>query len=173
MTDELIAFGSEVKALEDGKVGGYLIRFTKHDEPDLEADPIERPSGLVAPRLEVSFGMVTMRHAPSAHAGASLVGPHACQHAVVEKLDPPEIFEWFVELRRRLGMHVVPLGPGAGAAVARALRDNHVVCLLSDRDLSRDGPEVEFFGELTTLPAGPAAQRWHGDCLATSARISS
>jgi KDO2-lipid IV(A) lauroyltransferase len=37
-----------------------------------------------------------------------------------------------------------------------ALSDNHIVCLLSDRDLGRSGPEVEFFGERTTLPAGPA-----------------
>jgi len=76
---------------------------------------------------------------------------------VVERIDPPELFEWFVELRSRLGMHVIPLGDGAASAVMRALRDNHVVCLLSDRDLSGDGPEVEFFGERTTLPAGPAA----------------
>jgi lauroyl/myristoyl acyltransferase len=75
---------------------------------------------------------------------------------VVEKIDPPELFEWFVELRSALGMNVVALGPDAGAAVVRALRDNHVVCLLSDRDLQGGGPEVEFFGERTTLPAGPA-----------------
>ena len=40
--------------------------------------------------------------------------------------------------------------------VLRALRDNRIVCLLSDRDLTGDGVEVEFFGERTTLPAGPA-----------------
>ena len=38
----------------------------------------------------------------------------------------------------------------------KALRDNDVVCLLCDRDLERNGVEVEFFGERTTLPAGPA-----------------
>lgn len=75
---------------------------------------------------------------------------------VVEKVEPPELFEWFVDLRSALGMCVVPLGPGAATAVMRALRDNHVVCLLADRDLQGGGPEVEFFGERTTLPAGPA-----------------
>jgi KDO2-lipid IV(A) lauroyltransferase len=40
--------------------------------------------------------------------------------------------------------------------VLRALRDNRVVCLLSDRDLTGDGVSVEFFGERTTRPAGPA-----------------
>jgi KDO2-lipid IV(A) lauroyltransferase len=76
---------------------------------------------------------------------------------VVEPLQPPELFEWFARLRERLGMTVVPLGSGAGAAVLRALRENEVVCLLCDRDLERNGVEVEFFGERTTLPAGPAA----------------
>lgn len=75
---------------------------------------------------------------------------------VVERLDPPELFEWFVDLRSRLGMTVVPLGPDAGTAVMKALRENHVVCLLSDRDIQGGGPEVEFFGETTTLPGGAA-----------------
>jgi KDO2-lipid IV(A) lauroyltransferase len=75
---------------------------------------------------------------------------------VVETVEPPELFEWFRGLRTDLGMTVVPLGPDAGGAVLRALRNNEVLCLLSDRDISRDGIEVEFFGEKTTLPAGPA-----------------
>ena len=75
---------------------------------------------------------------------------------VVEPLQPPELFEWFATLRRQLGMHVVPLGPDAGPTVLKALRDNGVVCLLSDRDIERKGVEVDFFGERTTLPAGPA-----------------
>lgn len=75
---------------------------------------------------------------------------------VVEPLDPPELFEWFADLRKDLGMHVVPLGPGAASAVSKALKENGVVCLLCDRDIDRTGVEVEFFGERTTLPAGPA-----------------
>ena len=75
---------------------------------------------------------------------------------VVERLDPPELFDWFVELREDLGMSVVPVGPSAAGAVVGALRANHVVCLLSDRDLQGGGVPVEFFGERTTLPAGPA-----------------
>ncbi|MEY2582082.1 MAG: phosphatidylinositol dimannoside acyltransferase [Ilumatobacteraceae bacterium] len=75
---------------------------------------------------------------------------------VVEALDPPELFEWFADLRQDLGMTVVPTGPKAGPAVLRALRANETVCLLCDRDLERSGISVEFFGEHTTLPAGPA-----------------
>lgn len=75
---------------------------------------------------------------------------------VVERLDPPELFEWFVDLRSKLGMTVVPLGPHAGTEVIKAIKANHVVCLLSDRDIQGGGIEVEFFGERTTLPGGAA-----------------
>jgi KDO2-lipid IV(A) lauroyltransferase len=75
---------------------------------------------------------------------------------VVEALEPPELFEWFAELRKNLGMTVVPTGPGAAAAVSKALKENQIVCLLCDRDIERNGVDVEFFGERTTLPAGPA-----------------
>ncbi len=76
--------------------------------------------------------------------------------AVVERLEPPELFEWFVGLRRSFGFEVVALGPEAGPVTAKALRSNHTLALLCDRDLTGTGPEVEFFGERTTLPGGPA-----------------
>lgn len=75
---------------------------------------------------------------------------------VVEEVEPPELFEWFVDLRKALGMTVVPLGGSAGRDVIAALKRNDVVCLLSDRDIQRNGTEVSFFGERTTLPSGPA-----------------
>jgi KDO2-lipid IV(A) lauroyltransferase len=75
---------------------------------------------------------------------------------VVEPIQPPELFEWFVDLREKLGMTVVPLGPKAASTVLKALHENEVVCLLCDRDLERNGVPVTFFGEQTTLPAGPA-----------------
>ena len=76
--------------------------------------------------------------------------------AVVERLEPPDLFEWFVHLRSELGMTVVPLGPDAATACIGALRNAEVLCLLSDRDIGGGGIEVDFFGERTTLPAGPA-----------------
>jgi KDO2-lipid IV(A) lauroyltransferase len=76
--------------------------------------------------------------------------------AVVEQLEPRDLFDWFAELRRSFGFEVVALGPDAGAVTARALKANHVLALLCDRDLNGTGPEVEFFGERTTLPGGPA-----------------
>jgi phosphatidylinositol dimannoside acyltransferase len=74
---------------------------------------------------------------------------------VVEALEPPELLEWFRDLRTDLGMTVVPTGPEAGAASLKALKNNEVLALLSDRDIEGNGVEVTFFGETTTLPAGP------------------
>jgi KDO2-lipid IV(A) lauroyltransferase len=38
----------------------------------------------------------------------------------------------------------------------KALKNNELLCLLSDRDVGAAGVEVSFFGETTTLPAGAA-----------------
>jgi KDO2-lipid IV(A) lauroyltransferase len=80
--------------------------------------------------------------------------------AVVERLENTELFEWFVELRSRYGVNVIALTDDAGVAVGKALRENHVVSLLCDRDIPKDGQrtgvQVQFFGENTTVPAGPA-----------------
>jgi KDO2-lipid IV(A) lauroyltransferase len=84
--------------------------------------------------------------------------------AVVEELEPPELFDWFLRFRESLGMNIIPLGPQAAAQVAAAALDHEVVCLLSDRDIGGKGVEVEFFGEVTTLPAGPAIMALRTGC---------
>jgi lauroyl/myristoyl acyltransferase len=76
--------------------------------------------------------------------------------AVVERLEPPALFEWFVRFRESIGMHIVPLGPQAGRELVAAIKERHVIALLVDRDISGGGVEVSFFGEKTTLPSGPA-----------------
>lgn len=47
--DELIYFGGEVKALGDGRVGGYLIRFTSAEQPDLTGDFFDTKTAIHAP----------------------------------------------------------------------------------------------------------------------------
>lgn len=78
--------------------------------------------------------------------------------AVAEKLANERITDWFTAMRAEFGIEVV-LATGS-ATVMRALEDglakNKAVALLSDRDLKGRGVEVEFFGETTTLPPGPA-----------------
>lgn len=88
--------------------------------------------------------------------GAGLVVNGHATSVVVEALDPPDVFEWFVSFRRQLGMQVIPTGPAAAVACRRSLAANHILCLLSDRLVGgAAGVEVEFFGEKTLLPAGP------------------
>jgi KDO2-lipid IV(A) lauroyltransferase len=45
---------------------------------------------------------------------------------------------------------------GKKSELAERLRANRFVCLMADRDLTRSGVQVNFFGEPTRLPAGPA-----------------
>ncbi len=84
--------------------------------------------------------------------------------AVVEALEPPEVFEWFRGFRQSLGMNIISLGPTAVAQVSAAAANQEVVCLLCDRDIGNNGIEVEFFGERTTLPAGPAVMAIRMGC---------
>jgi len=76
--------------------------------------------------------------------------------SVAERMDSGELFAWFVAQRERMGLCIVPLGPQAGPALLHALRQGGLVGLLCDRDIAGGGVDVEFFGERTTLPGGPA-----------------
>jgi hypothetical protein len=58
---------------------------------------------------------------------------------VVEQIEPPELFEWFVELRSRLGMHVVPLGPTPVGEVMGALAQRHGVPAVRPRHPAQRG----------------------------------
>ncbi|MGI9604801.1 MAG: phosphatidylinositol mannoside acyltransferase [Acidimicrobiales bacterium] len=77
--------------------------------------------------------------------------------AVVEPLEPPELFDWFADFRESLGMDIVPVGPEAGPAILDAVEKRNTICLLADRIVAgASAVPVEFFGETTMLPAGPA-----------------
>lgn len=76
---------------------------------------------------------------------------------VAERLKPETLYDRFVAYRESLGMEVLPHSGGAAfGTLARRLRAGGLVCLVADRDLSAKGVEVDFFGEPTRLPAGPA-----------------
>ncbi|HEX5205800.1 phosphatidylinositol mannoside acyltransferase [Paractinoplanes rhizophilus] len=78
---------------------------------------------------------------------------------VMERLKPEGVFRQFMAYRRKLGMEIIPLTGGERPpldVLAERLGQGFIVCLLSDRDLSRSGVEVEFFGGRTRMPAGPA-----------------
>ena len=77
--------------------------------------------------------------------------------AVAEELEPPELFTMFCELRASVGVEILPAGKGATArTLLSALREGSIVGLIADRDIAGSGIEVEFFGERTKIPNGPA-----------------
>lgn len=76
--------------------------------------------------------------------------------AVAEQLRPRALFEFHTELRRRMGIKIIPLGENTAEKVIQACLENGIVCLLSDRVVAGSGVEVEFFGEKVLFPIGPA-----------------
>jgi KDO2-lipid IV(A) lauroyltransferase len=78
--------------------------------------------------------------------------------AVAEHLRPERLFQLFVQQRERYGIEVVALEAhhSVGKALTSALANNKLIGLLSDRDLTGRGIEVEMFGAKRRMPAGPA-----------------
>ena len=129
----------------------------------------------LAARLDKVFiGAEHFAAAKAAGRGAVMALPHSgnwdmagvwlAQHygtfaTVAERLKPESLYDRFIEYRESLGFEVLPLTGGdrpPSEVLAERLRENTFVCLMADRDLTRSGVPVQFFGEPTRMPAGPA-----------------
>jgi lauroyl/myristoyl acyltransferase len=92
-------------------------------------------------------------------AGVWLAQNYGTFTTVAERLRPESLYDRFIAYRESLGFEVLPLTGGERSpmeVLAERLRANRFVCLMADRDLTRSGVPVDFFGEVTRLPAGPA-----------------
>jgi KDO2-lipid IV(A) lauroyltransferase len=92
-------------------------------------------------------------------AGVWLVWRHGTFTTVNERLKPESLYHRFIAYRESLGFEMLPLTGGERPpfeVLAERLRDGRPVCLMADRDLSRSGIQVDFFGEPTRMPAGSA-----------------
>ncbi len=92
-------------------------------------------------------------------AGVWMVHAHGTFTTVAERLKPESLYRRFIAYRESLGFEVLPLSGGERPpyeVLADRLRANRVVCLMAERDLTRSGVEVQFFGEPTRMPAGSA-----------------
>lgn len=92
-------------------------------------------------------------------AGVWVVQNHGGFTTVTERLKPESLYRRFIAYRESLGFEVLPHSGGERPAydvLCERLRDNRVVCLMADRDMTRSGVQVDFFGEPTRMPAGPA-----------------
>lgn len=93
-----------------------------------------------------------------------MAGAWATRHlgpivTVAERLEPEEVFEEFLAFREQLGMTIIPL-TGGGAVFDQLLehaRGSVIIPLLSDRDLTRTGLEVDFAGDRSRVAVGAAA----------------
>lgn len=101
--------------------------------------------------------IVSLPHAGNwDHAGAYFCAKGIHLVTVAEHLKPEKLFLKFLEYREAMGMEVLPLDARVLGTLAQRLRQGALVALVSDRDLSRTGIDVEFFGGPSRMPAGPA-----------------
>jgi KDO2-lipid IV(A) lauroyltransferase len=92
-------------------------------------------------------------------AGVWLAQTRGTFSTVAERLQPESLYKRFIDYRESLGFEVLPLSGGERPpfeVLCERLRANRTVCLMAERDLTRTGVEVDFFGEPTRMPAGPA-----------------
>ena len=117
--------------------------------------------------------IVTLPHAGNwDHAGAYFCAKGIPLVTVAERLKPEKLFLKFLEYRQAMGMEVLPLDGRVLGALAQRLRQGALVALVADRDLSRTGIDVEFFGGPSRMPAGPALLALKTDAPLITAFVS-
>jgi KDO2-lipid IV(A) lauroyltransferase len=92
-------------------------------------------------------------------AGVWMVQYYGTFTTVAERLKPESLYRRFITYRETLGMEVIPHVGGDRPpfeVLTERLRANRLVCLMAERDLTRTGVQVDFFGEATRMPRGPA-----------------
>ena len=110
-------------------------------------NPIKHQTGVV----------VSLPHAGNwDHAGSYFCVRGAQLVTVVEVLKPRALFEKFLAYRQAIGMEALPLDSRAFPTLLQRARDGKLIALVADRDLSSSGIDVEFFGGVARMPAGPA-----------------
>ena len=124
-----------------------LIATTVCDNENFLRDPIAAKRGCI----------VALPHAGNwDHAGAYFCATGIPLTTVAEHLKPEKLFRKFLEYRTAIGMEVLDLNSRSIAVLSQRLRAGKLVALVADRDLSKNGILVEFFGKGAQMPAGPA-----------------
>ena len=117
--------------------------------------------------------IVTLPHAGNwDHAGAYFCGKGINLVTVVEHLKPEKLFLKFLSYRQAMGMEVLPLDGRVLGTLEQRLRQGALVALVADRDLSRSGIAVTFFGAPSRMPAGPAILALKTDAPLITAFVS-
>jgi KDO2-lipid IV(A) lauroyltransferase len=90
------------------------------------------------------------------HAGAYFCSLGIQLVTVAERLKPEALFVKFLEYRQSMGFEVLGLDTRSFATLLNRAREKRLIALVADRDLSRSGIDVNFFGFPARMPAGPA-----------------
>ncbi len=124
-----------------------LLSTTVCENENYLRDPIAEKRGCI----------VALPHAGNwDHAGAYFCATGIPLTTVAEHLKPEKLFHKFLEYRTAIGMEVLDLNSRSIAVLSQRLRSGKLVALVSDRDLSKNGIPVNFFGPGGQMPAGPA-----------------
>jgi KDO2-lipid IV(A) lauroyltransferase len=124
-----------------------LLSTTVCDHENFLRDPIADKRGCI----------VALPHAGNwDHAGAYFCATGIPLTTVAEHLKPEKLFRKFLEYRTAIGMEVLDLDSRSIAVLSQRLRAGKLVALVADRDLSKNGIPVNFFGTGGQMPAGPA-----------------
>jgi KDO2-lipid IV(A) lauroyltransferase len=117
--------------------------------------------------------IVTLPHAGNwDHAGAYFCGKGINLVTVAEHLKPEKLFLKFLSYRKAMGMEVLPLDGRVLGTLEQRLRQGALVALIADRDLSRSGIAVTFFGAPSRMPPGPAILALKTDAPLITAFVS-
>ena len=108
--------------------------------------------------IEAKTGViVALPHAGNwDHAGAYFCAKGVRLVTVAERLKPEKLFLKFLSYRQSMGMEVLPLDGRVLDTLTQRLNEGALVALVADRDLSRSGINIDFFGGPARMPAGPA-----------------
>jgi KDO2-lipid IV(A) lauroyltransferase len=124
-----------------------LLSTTVCENENFLRDPISAKRGCI----------VALPHAGNwDHAGAYFCATGIPLTTVAEHLKPEKLFRKFLEYRTAIGMEVLDLDSRSIAVLSQRLRAGKLVALVADRDLSKNGIPVNFFGTGGQMPAGPA-----------------
>lgn len=74
----------------------------------------------------------------------------------VERMQDQRLLDLLLKLRSSQGIHLIPLGGGTALrSMIKALRNNQIVVIITDRAIQGDSIVKPFFGEPARLPIGP------------------
>jgi KDO2-lipid IV(A) lauroyltransferase len=113
---------------------------------------------LLRDNIEAKRGcIVALPHAGNwDHAAAYFCSTGINLTAVVEKQEPEAIFNKFLDYRQSIGIEPISHKEKTIPILLERLNAGKLVALVADRDMSRNGIEVDFFGGKAKMPAGPA-----------------